>query len=73
MYLAHLVDDLLDVSRIARGKIHLKNELVDLIQIMEGVVLDYQPVFAERSITLAAGIPSGIDRAANSPARYRWS
>jgi PAS domain S-box-containing protein len=43
-YLTRLVDDLLDISRIARGKIALKKERVDLSELMrrarEGVALE---------------------------------
>jgi len=63
-HLAHLVDDLLDVSRIAKGKVHLKREMIDLVQTLRGVIRDYQPVFAESSLALEAELPSepaGID------------
>ena len=58
-HMTRLVDDLLDVSRIARGKIQLKKEVIDLVRIMEDVVRDYQPVFAENNLTLAGRLPSG--------------
>ena len=68
-HLAKLVDDLLDVSRIARGKIHLKKEVIDLAQVMRGVIRDYQPVFAEHQLTLEAGLPPGRVRIDADPAR----
>lgn len=37
-HLTHLVDDLLDVSRIARGKISLKKERLDLIEVIKAVL-----------------------------------
>ncbi|MGZ5012084.1 MAG: PAS domain-containing hybrid sensor histidine kinase/response regulator, partial [Methylobacter sp.] len=37
-HLTHLVDDLLDVSRIARGKISLKKERLDLVQVIKPVL-----------------------------------
>jgi PAS domain S-box-containing protein len=37
-HLTHLVDDLLDVSRIVRGKISLKKERIDLAEVIKGVV-----------------------------------
>lgn len=33
--MVHLIDDLLDVSRISRGKIEMQNEIVDLHQVIE--------------------------------------
>jgi signal transduction histidine kinase len=56
-HIARLVDDLLDVSRIARGKVALKKEAVDLVQVMQGVVRDYQPVFAENQLALEVSLP----------------
>lgn len=37
-HLTHLVDDLLDVSRIARGKITLKKKRLDLIEVLKSVL-----------------------------------
>ncbi len=37
-HLTHLVDDLLDVSRIARGKISLKKERFDLLEVIKSVL-----------------------------------
>ncbi|MDA8746423.1 CHASE3 domain-containing protein [Rubripirellula amarantea] len=36
--MVHLIDDLLDVSRISRGKIELRNEVVDLCAIIQSSV-----------------------------------
>jgi PAS domain S-box-containing protein len=38
LHLTHLVDDLLDVSRIARGKISLKKERLDLVEVIKPVI-----------------------------------
>ncbi|MFO0900336.1 MAG: PAS domain S-box protein [Pirellulales bacterium] len=46
--LARLVDDLLDVSRITRGKIQLRLETVDFRQTAERSVGVVQPIFDER-------------------------
>jgi PAS domain S-box-containing protein len=37
-HLTHLVDDLLDVSRIARGKISLKKERLDFVEVIKAVL-----------------------------------
>lgn len=39
-YMARLIDDLLDVSRISRGKILLRREAVDLSDLIRNVALD---------------------------------
>ena len=51
-YLTGLVDDLLDVSRIASGKIELKTEEVDLGEVVAAAVETTQTVMEERSHSL---------------------
>jgi signal transduction histidine kinase/CheY-like chemotaxis protein len=47
-HLARLVDDLLDVSRIARGKVELKREEVELASIVASAVEQASPILEER-------------------------
>jgi PAS domain S-box-containing protein len=47
-HLRRLVDELLDVGRIATGKVHLVNETVDLRQIVEDTAAAMRPTMAER-------------------------
>lgn len=47
-HLRRLVDDLLDVGRIATGKVHLVKEVVSLQQIVGDTVAAVQPTMAER-------------------------
>jgi PAS domain S-box-containing protein len=54
-HLARLVDDLLDVTRITRGKIDLKPGPLDLCGLVRNVVADHQPRFSR------AGIEMGLD------------
>ncbi len=58
-HIVRLVDDLLDVSRIAHGKIQLKKEVFDLVEVVRGVAGDYQPVLAENQLTLKTVLPPG--------------
>ena len=57
--LSRLVDDLLDVSRITRGKIELRRELLDGGPCLESACEAVAPLIAERSHTLIATIPHG--------------
>jgi PAS domain S-box-containing protein len=52
-HLTRLVGDLLDVTRITRGKIELRREPVALSTLVRGVVDDHRPAFAERGIRLS--------------------
>jgi signal transduction histidine kinase/CheY-like chemotaxis protein len=57
-YLLRLVDDLLDVSRITRGKLQLKRELVDLASVIEDAVEVASPLLEERKHQLDVAIPA---------------
>ncbi|MGC4119435.1 MAG: PAS domain S-box protein [Myxococcales bacterium] len=57
VHLSRLVDDLLDVTRITRGKIRLQRELLDLGEVVRKTVEDLRPGFeaAQIGLELAAG------------------
>lgn len=55
--LTRLVDDLLDVSRIQRGKLQVVLELIELGPVVRRTVNDHLPSFAERGIELSAKTP----------------
>ena len=57
-HLTRLVDDLLEVTRIARGKIELRRERVDLRDVVRRTVDDFRGMFEDRGITLEVGVPS---------------
>ena len=49
---ARLVDDLLDVTRIARGKLRIQTQPVDLHAILSEVVVMVDPLFREKQINV---------------------
>jgi signal transduction histidine kinase len=55
-HLVHLVDDLLDVSRLARGKIELKKAPVEMAQIVAQGVELASPLLEERSHNLCVSV-----------------
>ena len=57
--LVHLVDDLLDVSRIARGTMHLRNEQVDLASIIRNAVTATRPIVEARRHDLKVTVEHG--------------
>jgi PAS domain S-box-containing protein len=60
-HLMRLVDDLLDVSRIARGKIELSRENVELARIVAQAVETASPLLEERQHHLVLSVPrSGL-------------
>ncbi len=56
-HLAHLVDDLLDVSRLTHGNIRLRQEPVDLTKVVERAVEATRPLIEGRNHMLTAEIP----------------
>src|SRR3954470_3954960 len=57
--LGHLVDDLLDVSRISRGKFQLRKELIDARTVIERAVQVVRPQAAEKGLELRLCIHEG--------------
>jgi two-component system CheB/CheR fusion protein len=53
-HLSRLVDDLLDVTRIARGKIRLQRDRVDLAEVVRRTVEDYRASFADGGVHFEA-------------------
>ncbi|RQP21953.1 ATP-binding protein [Piscinibacter terrae] len=60
--LNRMVDDLLDVSRITRGRIQLEREPVDLEAVVSAAVEAMEPVIRERGhrLTVRAGMPMHV-------------
>jgi two-component system CheB/CheR fusion protein len=57
-HLGRIVDDLLDVTRIAHGKIRLQKERVDLADLVRRTVEDHADLLAERGVVLAERLGS---------------
>jgi PAS domain S-box-containing protein len=55
--LTRLVDDLLDVTRIARGKVELRRDRVDLAQLVRRAGEDHGGLMRERGIELVVEVP----------------
>jgi signal transduction histidine kinase len=61
-HLAHLVDDLLDVARVARGKVTLNTSRVSLGQVIRHAVETASPLFEQKRHVLTVETPDvGLD------------
>jgi len=58
-HLVRLVDDLLDVSRITRGKVELRREPLDLVEVVRQTVDGHRALIESRGIDLAVALPAG--------------
>jgi signal transduction histidine kinase len=68
-HLTRLVDDLLDVSRITRGKINLNKEVIEIGPLVARTVETVQPLFEERGHTLRVQVPGGVLSVLGDPTR----
>jgi signal transduction histidine kinase/CheY-like chemotaxis protein len=67
--MARLVDDLLDVSRITRGKIELRKEVVELQAAVTRAVATVEPLIVARQHELVISMPDCPIRVLADPAR----
>jgi signal transduction histidine kinase len=67
--MVRLIDDLLDVSRITRGKIELRKELVDVARVAADAVETARPLIQERRHHLETALPAEPLRLEADPAR----
>jgi signal transduction histidine kinase/DNA-binding response OmpR family regulator len=57
-HMTRLVDDLLDVSRITRGKVEIKPVPLTLTELVEGAVQACEPIIAQRHHQLSISLPA---------------
>ena len=58
--LVRLVDDLLDVSRITRGKVELKLGMVELAEVVDQALETVRPFMEQRGHAVGVDVPHGI-------------
>src|SRR3984893_17058278 len=68
-HLTRLVDDLLDVARITRGRINLSREPIELAVLIARAVETVQPLMQARGHELTSEIPPGPSRINADPLR----
>ena len=68
-HLSRLVDDLLDVSRITRGKINLAKESLEVNSLIERAVETTHPLITERSHDLVVEVPDEPLKVLGDPTR----
>ncbi len=68
-HLTRLVDDLLDVTRIGRGKIELRHEELDLAGLVRRTAEDYRPLMQDRGLDLGLDVPPEPVLVTGDPAR----
>ncbi|MBE4751009.1 response regulator [Corallococcus sp. ZKHCc1 1396] len=69
-HLVRMVDDLLDVSRVTRGKVSLKRERITLTEVVAKAIEQTSPLIEQRQHTLEVDLPAhGTDLLDADPTR----
>ena len=55
--MTRMIDDLLDASRISQGKVRLRQERVDLAEVLQRLIAQVQPQLEKRSQRLTSELP----------------
>ena len=69
--MVHLIEQMLDLSRMEAGRLDLKREPVDLKRVMETVRQDVAPLVEAKGLTLTITAPGRLPRALGDPERVR--
>lgn len=67
--LVELINDLLDISRIESGRIHLKVQPLDVAERIKGAVDTFRAVLEQAGRTVTVDVPEELPRAAGDPDR----
>jgi two-component system CheB/CheR fusion protein len=70
-HMARLLDDLLDVARIAQNKFEVRREVVDLAACAHDAIEEVRPMFAEREVRLTIDWPNVPVTVEGDPARLQ--
>ena len=68
---AHLIDDVLDVSRIVSGKMRLSRETVDMVRVIDSAADAVRPTAEARSITIATALEPSLGTIVADPTRLQ--
>jgi signal transduction histidine kinase len=68
-HMSRLIDDLLDLSRITRGHIHLREEHVDLREIVRNLASDYRQMIEDKGVSFHMNLPEESTWVKGDPTR----
>jgi len=70
-HLRHLVDQVLDIAKIAAGRVEVHQESVDLRPFVFDVATEIEPLVSERQLGISMTISSTLPRVRTDPAHLR--
>lgn len=68
---AKLIEDILDVSRIIRGKLRLSLQAIDLTELIEGVLETTRPLASSKEIQLQVNLSPNVPTVCGDPERLQ--
>jgi signal transduction histidine kinase/DNA-binding response OmpR family regulator len=68
-HMSRLIDDLLDMSRLSRGKILLRKEPLDLVQLVQATVEDYRSMLSQSGLKVQVHLPTEPMATVGDPTR----
>ena len=68
-HMARIIDDLLDVARIVRGKVELRPSLHDIVEVVRHTAEDYRPTLTAGGLTLELSLPEASITVDGDPTR----
>ncbi|HEX8849164.1 MAG TPA: HAMP domain-containing sensor histidine kinase [Gemmatimonadaceae bacterium] len=70
-HLRHLVDQVLDIAKMAAGRLEVHQESVDLRPFVLDVATEIEPLASEKQLALSMSIPATLPRVRTDPAHLR--
>lgn len=70
-HLRQLVDQILDIARIAAGRLEVSKELISLRPFVLNIASELESLFAERSLRLSISVPTTLPKLRTDPTHLR--
>jgi signal transduction histidine kinase len=70
-HLRHLVDQVLDIAKIAAGRLDVHQEIVDLRPFVLDVATEVEPLVSEKELSISIAVPASLPRVRTDPAHLR--
>src|SRR4051812_37456730 len=70
-HLRQLVDQILDIARIAAGRLEVSKELLSLRPFVLNIASELESLFAERSLRLSISVPTSLPKLRTDPTHLR--
>ncbi|NUO65399.1 MAG: HAMP domain-containing histidine kinase [Gemmatimonadaceae bacterium] len=70
-HLRHLVDQVLDIAKMAAGRLEVHQESVDLRPFVFDVATEVEPLVSEKELAISLSVPATLPRVRTDPAHLR--